>query len=41
MPIEQTGKILESVAAFSGSVGGCGVLIIIGSVFGDDNNVPR
>ena len=42
MSIKQTGKILEIVAVFSGSFGGRGVSIIVGSVFGDaDNyNVP-
>ena len=40
MSIEQTGKILEIVAVFSGSVGGRGVSIVVGSVFGDADNVP-
>jgi len=40
MSIEQTGKILEIVAVFSGSVGGRGVSIIVGSAFGDADNVP-
>ena len=40
MSIEQTRKILEIVAVFSGSVGGRGVSIIVGSAFRDADNVP-